>query len=138
MPEYTIEASIAAGANNVAGLALVTSLTASSIPFLEVRTPGRYARGDKRYKANGTVGFAGFNVKQWTSSILWLPQWELLVSTYQGPVTIRTWLSGVSYANYSALLDFDELDQFEPINNIEYGWAVADFVWRFTNLVLIP
>jgi hypothetical protein len=138
MPEYAIEAKIAVGANNVAGLALVTSLTASSIPFLEVSTPAGYARGEKRFKANGTTGFAGFNTKRWTSSLLWLPQWELLAATYQGPVTIRTWLSGVTYANYSALLDFDEQDQFDPVNTTAYGWALPDFTWRFTDLVLIP
>lgn len=138
MPEYTIEAKIAAGHDNVGGLALITSLSASSIPFIEVSTPARYFRGQKRVKANGTTGFAGFNGKHWTSSLLWLPQWELLASTYQGPVTIRTWLGGVTYANYNALLDFDEQDTFEPANTARYGWALVDFVWKFTDLTLIP
>lgn len=138
MTLYTIEAKIAVGANNVAGLALVTSLTAGSIPFEEVQTPARYSRGEKRMKANGRADYTGFSAKQWTSSLLWLPQWELLASTYQRDVTIRTWLGGVTYANYSALLDFDELDEFEPIPTVEYGWAIPNFTWRFTDLVLIP
>jgi hypothetical protein len=138
MPEYTIEAKIAAGHDNVGSLALITALSASSIPFIEVRTRASYFRGQKRFKANGTTGFAGFNGKRWTSSLLWLPQWELLASTYQGAVTIHTWLGGVTYANYNALLDFDEEDAFEAVNTVEYGWALVDFVWKFTDLTLIP
>lgn len=136
--QYTIEAKIAAGHDNVGSLALVTSLSAGGIPFIEVSTPAGYFRGQKRVKANGTTGFAGYNGKRWTSGLLWLPQWELLASTYQGPVTIRTWLGGVTYANYNALLDFDEQDQFQVRNTTKYGHALVDFVWKFTDLTLIP
>lgn len=135
---YLFDAQIAPGHNNVAGLTLLTSLAADSVPFIEVYTVGDYSRGEKKVKASGRPAFSGFNSKQWTSGLLWLPQWNLLANSYQGDVTVRTWTSGTSYANYNAILDFDEQIDLDFVHETEYGHAARDFVWRFTNLTLIP
>lgn len=137
MPFYTIEAQIAPGHNNAAGLALVTSLSVSSIPFVEVFTAGQYTRGEPRIKATGAPARTGFPAKEWTSGLLWLPQWEYLVANYEGAVTIRTWTGGTSYANYNAYLSIDDQSEYETANEVEYGHALVNFIWRFTKLVAI-
>lgn len=137
MTFYTIEAKIAAGHDNAAGLALVTSLSASSIPFIEVFTPGQFTRGLLRTKANGASDRTGFPAKEWISGLLWLPQWEYLVANYEGAVTIRTWTGGTSYANYNAYLTIDDPSEYETDNETEFGHAYLNFKWRFTKLVAI-
>ena len=137
MTLYVIEASIAAGHNNAAGLALVTSLTVSSIPFLEVYAPAQYSRGERRVKANGASDRTGYPSKEWTSGLLWLPQWEYLRANYEGAVTIRTWTGSTTYANFNAYLDLDDPDEYEPDNTTEYGHALPLFKWRFRKLVAL-
>lgn len=131
MTLYTIETAIAPGWNNEAGLTLITDLSASSIPFLDVYTVGDYEEGEERYKANLTTGYAGFPSLNWVSGILWLPQWKYLRTNYAGNVTIRTWTDDTTYANYNAVLRVPQLRQFEKMNEVRYGHAVIDFTWIF-------
>ena len=132
MPEYTIETAIAPGWNNAAGLALITSLSASSIPFLDVSTAGDYEEGEEKFKSNGVTGYSGFPSLIWTSGLLWLPQWKYLRTNYAGPVTIRTWTDSTAYANFNAILRVPQLRQFDKANETRYGHAVIDFTWIFT------
>jgi hypothetical protein len=138
MPLLTIETSIAVNHNNAAGLALVTSLSASSIPFLEVRTLAHATNGLIRYKANRTADYTGDKSTFWTSSMLWVAQFAYLRANYEGLVTIRTPFEGVVWANYNATLVLGNLSDYdEPELDTEYGPFIRDFKWQFTGMVAL-
>jgi len=136
MTPITFDAKIAAGYDNVAGLTLITSLSADSIPFVEcLELPdSSYVRGQTRVSTTGRVRHAGFPSKLWVSSILYLPQWEYLVSTYEGEVTIRTRLTGNTYANYNAVLDVQDWGVGGMAILSANGNAMKDFNWLFTRI----
>lgn len=133
----TFDAKIAAGHGNASGLTLITALTVSSIPFQEVQTVPRYSRGLARVTSTGLVRRAGYTSLEWKSSILWLPQFGYLVTTYEGAVTIRTRLGNNTYANYNAYLDCGDLSEYEPDIVEPYGNCVRDFIWKFTRVEAI-
>ena len=132
------DAKIATGLNNVAGLQLLTDLSVSSIPFIEVRTMANVNRGLPRTMTSGIVKRSGYANTRWISGLLWLVQFEHLLTTYEGEVTIRTTFNGITYANYNAVLDCGNLSDYTLIYDAKYGQAVQDFVWNFTRLELIP
>lgn len=133
MPEYEIETAIAAGWNNAAGLALITSLSASSIPFLDVYTVGDYEEGLERNKANGITGYSGRASLNWKSDMLWIPQWKYLRTTYAGKVTIRTWTDDTEeYNNFNAILRVPQQREFEKANDKRYGHYLIGFIWEFS------
>lgn len=136
MPIVTFEAKIASGYDNVAGLTLITSLSASSIPFMECNelVDVAYTRGQAKVSTTGRVRYAGYPSKTWVSSLLWLPQWDYLRSTYEGEVTIRTRLNGNTYANYNAILTLDEWGQGGTVAEAKYGNAMNNFRWLFTRV----
>lgn len=134
MPLLTVETSIAAGNNNAGSLALVTSLTASSIPFLEPLSIGRVKNGELRVKANAAPNYSGYRTIEWVSGLLWLPQFAYLRANYEGPVTIKSPFEGVTWANYNAILTLGNIADYDVVNETEYGWAIKDFVWRFTKV----
>lgn len=130
------EGKIAVGNDNAAGLTLITSLTASSIPFvqtMELNTRS-YVRGEPRTSTSGLNRHAGYPSKEWLSSVLWLAQWEYLVTTYEGAVTFRTRLTGASYANYNAVLRVGDWGENGVIMESKYGSAMIDFKWMFTRV----
>lgn len=133
------DARIAAGHNNVAGLALVSSLVASGIPFVEpLEYPAdSYGRGTPRVMTTGVRRFEGYPVRRWVSGLLWLPQYDMLRTTYEGLVTVRTRLYGTGYANYNAVLWLPEMDELEVVNESRYGQALREFVWTFARLEAI-
>jgi len=139
MPEITFEAKIAVGNNNAGGLTLITSLTASSIPFIQVAelSTNAYSRGTVKTATSGVDYYAWYKSKTWGSSLLWLPQYEYLISTYEGLVTIRTRLSGNTYANYNAVLSCGNLDEYELVHESKYGMAIVNFQWKFTRIEAI-
>lgn len=137
MPELTVLTSIAAGHNNAGGLALITALSASSIPFVGVVSIGDNAKGELRVKANSAPSYSGFKSIKWQSSLLWLPQFAYLRSTFEGPVTIKSPFEGVTWANYNAYLTIGNMDEYETFNDTQYGWALVNFVWRFSKVQAI-
>lgn len=137
MPELTDLTSIAAGHDNAGGLALITSLSASSIPFIETLSVPKPTYGNLRTKANAAPGYDGFKSIQWTSGLLWLPQFALLRSTYEGLVTIKSPFEGVTWANYNAILTIGNISEYEVVNETRYGFAIVNFVWRFTKVQAI-
>lgn len=131
----TFNAQIAAGRNNAAGLTLITNLVdADSTPFQGIQTVPFAQRGFPRVLSTGITRRAGHTSTQWKSSVLWLPQWEYLVATYEGAVTIKTRLYGNTYANYNAYLNCGELASFQAAIVEPYGNAILDFVWTFTRV----
>ena len=134
MPELTVETKIAAGNNNAAGLALVSSLSASGIPFLEPLSISKQSRGELRVKANGVPDYSGFKSLQWTSGLLWLPQWAYLRANFEGPVTIRCPFEGTTWSNFNGVLTLGNLEDYELVNETQYGWAIKDFRWAFTRV----
>lgn len=137
MPELTVESKIAAGNNNTAGLALITSLSASSIPFLEPLSINKSTYGELRVKANGAPNYSGYKSITWVSGLLWLPQFAYLRANYEGLVTIRSPFEGVTWANYNAILTLGSIDQYELVNEAQYGWAIKDFKWVFSKVQTI-
>lgn len=139
MPEWTSEAKIAAAYNNAGALALVTSLTTSPvIPFQEPQTVDRNWRGVRRVGTLGHSKFGGFKRCEWLFSMLWNVQRLHLISTYEsmnnGEVTIRTTFDGVSWANYNAIIQVDELGNYKHVAETQYGLAIPDFVLKFARL----
>lgn len=134
MPELTTETKIAAGYGNTGGLALITSLSASGIPFLEPRTIGLSSRGERRVKANGVGDYSGFKTIRWRSGLLWLAQYEYLITNYEGPVTLRSTFTGVTWSNFNGVLTLPSLNEVEVINETQYGWAIKEFDWVFTRV----
>lgn len=133
------DAKIAAGYNNVAGLTLISSLSAGGVSFLEPYEypDDSYERGQPRVMTNGVRRFEGYPVRRWVSGVLWLAQYELLRATYEGPVTVRTRLFGATYANYNAVLRLPELGELSLFNETRYGMAAQGFVWTFARLQAI-
>lgn len=137
MPEITTNTQIAAGNNNAAGLALVTSLSASGIPFLEPQSVNKSSYGSLRVKANGAPDYSGYKSLQWVSGVLWLPQFAYLRANYEGPVTIKAPFEGVTWANYNCVLTLGSIEDYELVNETQYGWAIVNFVWRFSRVVAL-
>jgi hypothetical protein len=130
------DAKIAAGYDNVGGLTLITALTAGGVFFVEpLEYPDdSYDRGVPRVFTNGIRRFEGFPTRRWLSGVLWLPQYELLRTTYEGPVTFRTRLFGTTYANYNGILTLPELGELDVVNETKRGLAAQNFVWTFTRV----
>lgn len=142
MPEWTSEAKIAAANNNAGSLALVTSLTTTpAVPFMEPLTvPGNF-RGVRRVGTLGHSKFAGYKRAEWVFSLLWLVQRNYLISTYEsqnnGEVTIRHTFDGLTWANYNAVIQVDEIGNYQPQTETQYGFYLPDFKVRFIRLEAI-
>ena len=134
------DARIASGHNNVAGLQLITSLSAGGVAFLEPweHPADSWRRGVRRLTLAGTARREGFPAVRWRSGLLWLPQYQLLANTYEGRVTVRTRALGGAYANYNATLLLPDAADFELVNETQHGVALVDFVWEFVRLEAIP
>lgn len=137
MPELTTDTQIAVGNNNAAGLALVTSLSASGIPFLEPQSISKQSRGELRIKANGAPDYSGYKRIEWVSGLLWLPQWAYLRANYEGLVTIKTPFEGTTWSTFNAVLTLGNIEDYELVNETQYGWAIRNFVWRFSRVEAI-
>jgi hypothetical protein len=131
---------IAVGNNNAAGLALVTSLIANSVPFFEVTSLARWQRGQPAFTTIGTKVYSGFASVAWESSFVTLQQWEYLKDTYEGLVTIKTLTDDDdTYANYNAILNIGDLTDYTDnlFWHTVYGKGIQDFRWIFTRLVAL-
>jgi hypothetical protein len=137
--EIANEISIAAGHNNAAGFVVVSNLTTSGIAFVAPKTLPRSNRGERKVATSGISRFSGKRYHRWQSSILWIPQYPYLVTTYEGAVTIRTLFDSLTYANYNAYLYCGELNDYagKEVNESLYGLAVPDFIWYFEDVVAI-
>jgi len=141
MPCITTQYSIAQNNNNAAGLTLVTSLQdANSVYFVEPSGLPTQARGQRQTRANGTVARRGFTRQTWVSNLL-LAQWEYLKTNYEGLVTVKTAISGSTFANYNAVLtlqDFEEMDYvvFAADGNVAgfTGPGFRNAQWMLTRL----
>jgi len=121
VPNYQL----AAGNNNAGGLTALTSITDSnSIPFIMPRGKGSRNRGVKRDRLNATQATSGFDSLVWNFTAITLDQYNLLLSTYEGLVTVKISLTSTSFANYNAVMvvpDEDELTYVKTINLL--AWA---------------
>ena len=133
---------IAAGNNNVAGLVLLSSLAdADGMPFCTPVGYSNYARGERRVRANGTSAFAGFPSTSWLLSFVTVKQLAILRTTYEGLVTIRTVVAGVTFANYNAVMFIDENSTLTRTTISHAGISTigySDVTLKFTRLALIP
>lgn len=139
MPVWDSEAKIAAGNNNAGSLALVTGLTTSpAIPFQEPQTVDKNWRGVRRVGTLGHSRFAGTKRCQWMFSLLWLVQRNYLIATFEslnnGEVTIRHTFDGLTWANYDAVIQVDEIGNYQHVAETQYGFALPNFVLSFSRL----
>jgi hypothetical protein len=139
MPEYPDISAIGAG-HNVAlvDLDLITSILGTDQLFLPVRTPGKHRRGEKRVRANGIPDRSGFASKEFTSGLMTVAQFEYLIATYEGPVTLYSWLTTTTAVRYNAILDMGEQADYAEDNTVEWGWCLRDVVWKLTKIQVIP
>lgn len=139
MTLYDDIAKIAAGNNNTAGLVLISSITNDGHNLLAPFTPANYTRGERRFKANGVPYVSGDKTKT-LQSFMTLNQYTYMRDTYEGLVTMHTWLENTTAYDYNAVLWFEEIGAYEPFNPGEagYGWAVLAVKWNLTKIVVLP
>ena len=139
MSEYADTAAIAAGNNNVAGLALVSSIVADGRALLPPFYPANYSRGEQRFTTDGAPYVSGQKTKIWVS-FMSLGQYTYVRDTYQGYVTAHGWLENTTEHDYNATLSFEETSAYEPINvaSDNIGWAILGVKWSFKKIVIIP
>lgn len=130
--------SIGAGHDlDIGDLTLITSIVEDDINFLPVLTPGKHRRGEKRIRANGAPDRSGFAVKKLTSGLLTLAQYQYLIDTFEGPVTVYSWLTTTTPVLYNAMLDMGDEDDYEPTRADRWGWCLQNVVWTLTNIKVI-
>jgi hypothetical protein len=138
MPEYANIESIGAGYNvPLLDLDLITSIVGADKDFLPIRTPGKYARGEKKVMANGVPRRAGFASKQFTSGLMTLAQFEYLVANYEGQVTLYGWLTTTTPVRFNAVLDLGEQEDYDDENTIQWGWCLVDVIWNLTMIEVL-
>lgn len=138
MPEYLEETAIAAGYNvPLVDLDLITSLSADGVNFLPVQTIGKYVRGEKKFKASGAKAYSGFKAKTLASGLMTMAQFDYLVTTYEGPITLYSWLTGTTPVRFNAMLDMGDIDDYEPVNTIEHGWMLKDVLWSLSMIEVL-
>lgn len=138
MPEYDDIAAIGAGYNvALLDLDLITSLSVSSVPFLRVLSVGGYRRGNKRTKANGVPDRDGFKSTRLVSGFMTLAQFDYLLTTYEGAVTMYTWLGTTAPVRYNAVLDMGDVADYEAVNTTELGWGLQNVVWSLTRIEVL-
>ena len=118
---------IAAGHNNTAALTLVTSLTSSGMTAI-VEPVGihLWTLGERRVALNGKVLREGFKSTAWEFSYLTVVQLKYLRHTFEGFVTIKTAIDGVTWGNYNAVLsvpDASELSYVAFITDVTRGYV---------------
>lgn len=142
---------IAAGNNNAGGLTLVTSIQDSdSVNFMQVQSLPFRKRGERRYNLDGTVSFIGTESVEWLSSAMTVAQYDYILDTYEGLVTIRhpnrTVTSGVYvFANYNAVLTMPDEVDMEFVRNLRRynlatnfsGPGYLNVVWSFKKVEAI-
>ena len=115
MPYLVTDYKLASGWSNIAGLTAITALAdANNINFLEPRGLQLSRRGQRRFNTDGTVSYAGRETVTWVSNML-VAQWLYITTTYQGKVTVRTALNNLTWANYNAVLWFDDPAELTPV-----------------------
>jgi hypothetical protein len=128
---------IASNYNNAGMLALITSISVNSVPFLEVQSLARWTRGEPRIATNGIYRFAGKPSTEWQSSFLTLQQWEYLKDTYEGKCTVKTLTDDDdTYANYNSILYIGQLSDYKDriFRHTVYGKGIQDFIWYWRRL----
>jgi hypothetical protein len=129
---------IASGHDNTAGLTLVSALSVGGLAFLPPFTPTNYSRGQRRFTASGTPYVSGKKTKAW-QSFMSLAQYTYARDTYEGDVTAYGWLENTTAYNFNAVLWFEEIADYEPINVASdgIGWAVLAVKWNFMDVQVI-
>ncbi len=136
---------IAAGNDNAGGLALISSLSDSNgIYFVMPRALPGQRRGVRRKQLNGPTTFIGKNSVVMRSAVMTVLQYQLLLDTYEGLVTIRLALDGITYVNYNAVLSMPDEADLTYIPNIvrisnqgDCGPGYSDVDWTVTDLVAL-
>jgi len=133
MPEYPDIESIGAGYDvALVDLDIITSILGTDQLFLPVLTPAKHRRGEKRVRANGAPDRSGSASKQLTSGLMTLAQFQYLIDTYEGPVTLYSWLTTTTAVRYNAMLDMGDEADYTPVNSIKWGWCLKDVIWQLT------
>lgn len=137
MPLYPDITSIGAGFDvPLIDLDLITSLVGADQDFLPVRTPGKHRRGELFIMANGRPRRSGFQSKQYTSGLMTLDQFEYISATYVD-VTVYGWLTTTTPVRFNAYLDLGDQADYEPVNTVQWGWALKDVVWSLTKIQVL-
>jgi hypothetical protein len=120
MATITPDYQLAAGHNNAGGLTAIDSITdANGVKLAMPQGLPYRVRGERRTRLNSTVGFIGRDATQWRFAAMTLAQYSLMITTYEGLVTVRLALTSTSFANYNATLTMpDEAD-------LEYGYLTG-------------
>lgn len=145
MASITPDTQIAAGNNNAGGLALISTLTDSNgIKFVMPRALPGQRRGVRRKQLNGVTTFIGNNSVVMISSVMTVLQYQVTLDTYEGLITIRLALDGITYADYNAALTMPDEADLTYIPNITRilnqgdcgpGYSAVD--WTVTDLAAL-
>jgi hypothetical protein len=115
---FTTDYKLAAGHNNAGGLIPITSITDGTNALVEPLVLPHYLRGVPRVRCDGRRSFAGQASTAFLFSMLTVPQWHYLRTTYEGLVTVRLTLNqGLTFANYNAVLQLPEINDLEYVIN---------------------
>jgi len=107
MVYLTTNYQIASGNDNAAGLTAITALTDGSNTFVDVLGLPSIMRGSRETLANGTTSRRGFQSQTWVSDLL-IGQYWYLVENYEGLVTVKSAISGTTWANYNGVLTLQD------------------------------
>lgn len=138
MPLYNDITAIGAGYDvALLDLDLISSIVGTDETFLPVRTPGKHRRGERHVMANGVPRRSGFQSKQYTSGLMTLAQFEYLVATYEGPITMYGWLTTTTDVRFNAILDLGDQADYTEVNTVEWGWCLQDVIWNLTRIQVL-
>ena len=112
---------LADGNDNAGALAAFTSITDSnSIPFVMPRGKGSRNRGVRRDRLNGTQARVGKDSISLMFTAMTLEQYNLLLATYEGLVTVKIALTGTTFANYNAVMVCPDEEELTYVRNMSY------------------
>ena len=119
MATITPNAQIAAGNNNAGGLARFDAIAdANGVYFLMPKQLPFRVRGERRFRLNSTVARVGGNSTSLLFTAMTLAQYALMLSTYEGLVTVKLALTSTTYANYNATLFMPDENELAFIRSL--------------------
>ena len=145
MPIITPNYQIAAGNNNAGGLVRIDALSdANGVRFVMPRGVMNRNRGLRRFRLNNTAARVGKDSTFWISGGMTVMQYAYVLATYEGLVTVKLALTGVTFANYNATLWMPDEEELEYVRLVGashdegfVGPGYRNVRWNFIGLTAI-
>lgn len=115
MPLISNDNQIASGHNQAGALQRFEDIADANGVYFVMPRAIDYVRGARRFRTDGTSARVGYDSIRWRWSVMTKAQYNTMVTTYEGLVTVRLALTTTTYANYNASLWMIDPAEFEYI-----------------------